>query len=453
MDDINLIVDKKSVYIQNNEYKEPVELLLRVYCESVYLPIVMSFAHKSALASGLTDKDGLYVKLAAEEVFSYLCKAIKEQTTVDIKCTNGRYFLKLSFLFRGDIPLRMFNLTATISFEQDRDLDEMGLLITSRLVDRFEIIRNPDGSVCLDLIKEKTYPAISEEPLDSLEESVSIHIVSPSSDQLKLFTLRAYKEYKHAFMPDFFYYPGKLIDMVTCGDFHCLLAIDDKNQIVGGIFWHKMSAKLIELFGPFTFSNNMAETIKNELIEACVMAVGKSKASGLFSSQPEIHLSSEYFEEIGELDFYKDSGEKITAPVYFRQINEDSGAVSWCHNELKDFLSSSYDRLFLPRKIEVITEMGETFPKYSVFSTRIDKSQKMATLKVILFGSDAEKNLIEHIKFLKRESFKNIFFTLDTGLSWQSYITPALLANGFIPKVVVPCGGEGDIVIFQLEHK
>jgi hypothetical protein len=42
-----------------------------------------------------------------------------------------------------------------------------------------------------------------------------------------------------------------------------------------------------------------------------------------------------------------------------------------------------------------------------------------------------------------------IFFEMDLKESWQSHFTPALLKNGFEPKIVVPYGGRGDLLIFQ----
>jgi hypothetical protein len=98
-----------------------------------------------------------------------------------------------------------------------------------------------------------------------------------------------------------------------------------------------------------------------------------------------------------------------------------------------------------------VREMGETITDFSVISANLDRSMKTATLKSILYGKDFEYNVSAHINLLKEDGFDNIFFELDTGVPEQAYIVTALFKNSFSPKVIIPCAGNGDIVIFQME--
>ncbi len=424
-------------------------ITLKLLCNNKYLPIVLSFAEESARAFGLGKKETFAVRLAVEELFSYLSKVLTN-TNIEIVCINCIYFIELQFIFKGNISLKNFNLTATISPNKEQDLEQMGLLIASRMVDNFKITKNQD-SIFLQLIKEKSYPSIDNKKLNIFyEDSDSFFIKEPNKDELKLFAARVKYFYNEKPLPDFFSYPGKLVDMVISSNYDTLIAIDNKNQIIGGIVWCSLNKRLIEFFGPFEFKNNFNKPLKEELIIACLENIGKSDAIGLYSKTNIDAVSEEYFEEIGRLLIYRDN-DKISMPVCFRQLKEDTGAIAWCHEELKNFLDNNYNMLFLPRKVEVVHEMGEILSDSSVISTALDRSMKTATLKLFLYGKDFENNLLSHINLLRKEGFNNIFFEIDTGIPEQAYIVPALLKINFSSKVLVPCAGVGDIVIFQME--
>jgi len=42
---------------------------------------------------------------------------------------------------------------------------------------------------------------------------------------------------------------------------------------------------------------------------------------------------------------------------------------------------------------------------------------------------------------------------MDLGVPQQSAYTPALLENGFTPRLLLPHAGEGDLVIFQHQQQ
>ena len=422
---------------------------LQLYCNKTFLPVVLSFAEESAKAFGLGKKETFAVRLAMEEVYSYLSEVLQD-AKLEIICTNCIYFVELQFLFKGNIPLKNFNLTATISPYKEQDLEQMGLYIASRMVDGFKIIKS-DNSIVLHLIKEKSYPRVDNCESDiTFTDSNSFFIKKPNIDELKLFSSNVEYFYNAKPIPDFFSYPGKFADMVVSGYYDALIGIDDKNQIVGGIVWHNSNKRLIEFFGPFEFKKNFQKSLKEELIIACLESIGKSDAIGLFCKTNAETLSEEYFEDIGRLSVYINN-DKIVIPVWFRQLKEDAGAVSWSHEQLEKFLKHSYSMLFLPRRIEIVRDMGESFPDFSVISANLDRSMNTATLKTILYGKDFANNVSEHVNLLKEDGFDNVFFELDTGVPEQAYVVPVLFKNGFSPKVIIPCAGEGDIVIFQME--
>ena len=73
----------------------------------------------------------------------------------------------------------------------------------------------------------------------------------------------------------------------------------------------------------------------------------------------------------------------------------------------------------------------------------------MITLYPLWTGRDMEKNIADHLSLCRSESFINIFFVLDLGRSSNSAFVPALLKNGFTPRLLLPYGGRGDLLILQ----
>ncbi len=423
-------------------------LSLKLLCDSTYLPVVLSFAEKACEAFGLGRKEIFAVRLSAEEIFTYLCRTIRKKN-VEIICKNCGYCIELTFLFKGEISLKVFNLTSSVSPDRKTDLDEMGLLIVSRLVDSFKILKNQDGTMSLVLVKDRIYPE-SGSDLEKVcfEKSDSFSIRKPNNEEIKIFASSACCMYNDTGVPDFFRFPGKLVDMVQYADYSALVAADEKNQIIGGILWHWSSRKLIEFSGPFVFKKDFDESVDEQLVISFLEAVGKSDAIGVYSRLWPETLSSEYFEIIGELPVYDDESSKKTIPVCFRQLKEDTGAVSWAFPSLKQFLEKIYHKLFLPRKIETVSDMGETMPENSVLSVDFSRFQQAATLKIIMPGKDIDQNIADHIKLITKESYGNVFFELDLGIPEHAYSVDALIKNRFMPALLVPCAGTGDIAVF-----
>ncbi len=341
-----------------------------------------------------------------------------------------------------------------VSPDKESDLEEMGLLIASRFVDKFKIYENDDGSLSLLLIKEKSYPELTGDFQGkiSAEKSKKIDIIAPDVEQVKLFATRVFNFCSNGILPDFFAYPGKVADMVFSGFYKILIAVNELGEIIGGIIWHNESPKLIEFFGSYSFESSNEGKINEKLIISMIEAVGKSDAVGLYSRFAIELLSDEYFEVIGEIPFINAAQERISLPVYFRQLKEDSGSIVWCDETIKDFLNNFYKELFLPRKIEIVRDFGEKMNENSVLSVNFIKSQNTAILHLILSGRDIEENLREHLTLIKDEGFKNIFFETDLGIAEQAYVIPALISNKFVPKLIIPCASTGDTLIFHLEN-
>ena len=137
--------------VKNTQY-----ISLNVRTDSVFLPLATSFVENAAVGLGLGNAEALSLTLATEEIFSYLCQMASPDQSMEIRCSSGGYYVRTDFHFSvDDINLRAFNLTTTISVDDETSLEEMGLLIASRSVEHFQVTEDRGKGVRLSLIKEK----------------------------------------------------------------------------------------------------------------------------------------------------------------------------------------------------------------------------------------------------------------------------------------------------------
>jgi hypothetical protein len=272
----------------------------------------------------------------------------------------------------------------------------------------------------------------------------------PDPDALKIFVQSVHGYYPSWLIPPAFRFPGKVVDMVAGGEYDAALAMGAGGRIGGGMVWHWANPKMVECFGPYLFGQDPGSSMPETLLETCIGAIAKTPAVGLVNVFATEQFPREHFEILGTLTRHDQDGSATSVTAYFRQMQEDPGAASWCHPEVEDFLRREYGRLVLPREIHLVRDLGETKNPCSVLSAEFRRSQNTVILRPIRSGKDTEENLISHLKLFSRESLHDVYFEMDLGLAWQSDFTPGLLRNGFTPRMVIPYGGEGDVIVFQL---
>lgn len=417
---------------------------------SEFLRVVTTFAEESALAFGLRRAETMKLTLASEEIYSHLCQVARKEDTVAIESSNEGYYVEFSFLFSSsDFNFRAFNLTSSVSSEDEDSLGEMGLLIASRVVDDFHIVRDSQKGMLLTLIKEKSYPEASEMVVPEIKTLKNFRVVIPDADGIKVFVRLVAIHYPPSLCPQAFQFPGKVVDMIASGEYGAMIAVDDRGQTGGGVFWHRGKGRTVELFGPFIFNQPGDSGIAEGLIEACMGSVARTDAIGLLSRSPTPELPKMYFESLGSLDSVGISGEFAPGTVYYHNFHEDPGGRVWSHPDLEVFLASEYRRLFLAREIRMTMPEGERRSRYSVFSPRFDRANRRVTLRAVWDGADAEANLARHLQVLQQEDVADIFFEIDLAYAWQARLSGILLEHGFTPRFIIPFGGEADLVVFQ----
>ena len=188
-----------------------------------------------------------------------------------------------------------------------------------------------------------------------------------------------------------------------------------------------------------------------ELMDACIGRVARTSALVLVNRMPTADLPNGYLEPLGTIGLSGADGLQQRVTAYFREMHEDMGAVVWCHPDLTDFLETEYRRLVFPREIRTVSGDGEAGAAYSVLSAEMDRRLGRVTFRPIWPGADRVENLSAHLRLVQNEGLTSIFFEMDLGSSWQAEFTPALLKLGFMPRMILPHAGVGDLVIFELQ--
>ena len=424
------------------------EVTLSLRADQIFLPVATSFVEKAAVAFGLAEPEALSLTLAAEEIFAYLCGAAAPGKEVLMKCRSGGYYVDQEFLFEArDFNMKAFNLTASVSMDHQDGMDETGLLIASRMVDRFQFFEE-GKTLRLILTKDKSYPSIDAFVAPDANLLESFFIRPPDTEELKLFVRLARKRYASPVAPQSFNFPGKVADMVACGEYRSAIAADQAGHIGGGLLWRWDGIRLVELYGPYVWGSPDSEMSK-ALIDYCLSNVARVGAVGLICRYPTPELPAEYFEPLGSLIFRNEQNGLLELTSYYRHLEEDLGLSVWSHESIEPFLVNTYSRLAFAREIRLVRSGGESHSAFSVLSSEFDRSAGQVTLRPIWWGADSESVIAAYVETLLKEGWGSILLEMDLGKAWQCYFTMALSKCGFEPKLVLPYAGQGDLVIFQ----
>jgi hypothetical protein len=436
------------------------EVTLEVAADAAFLPLVAGFVEKSALAFGLDEAEATALEMASQQLFAYLGHAGAPGQDVWIRCLNRGYYVRVEFDFQAeDITVPAMNMTTSVDIPQallgleiEPGREDTHLLIASRMVDRFAFGRSKEG-FHFSLTKERTYPGISDSSPPRVTPIKEYSIQQPVAEDLKLLVRMVVHQYESHIIPPPFHFPGKVADMEASGDCRAALALDDQGRIGGGIIWKWDSAKLVECFGPYVVSEPPDSSMARDLLEFCIAAVARSHVLGIICRFPTPELPREYFEPLGTLTFLQDEGGPLEVTALYRHLEEDLGTSVWVHPLTESFLISEYKRLCLPREIRKTSDEGEHTPPFSVLSAEFDRDRGKITLRPIWWGLDAQAVVSEHVKFLKKDRFQCMAFEIDLGKTWQTRFTPALLAEGFEPRYVLPYGGTSDLIVLEYKER
>ena len=402
------------------------------------LALTIGFAENAAKAFGLEAAQSLRLALAVEEVFAFLAARGQGEAVMRLLVRSGGYYVEIvCFVPLHALPTRVMNQTVAANPEDEDFLAEMGILLAARMVDRFRLALENEQEMGLCFLVEKEYPEMRAQL--AAPPAGNYRPGKGGRDELKRFAQQAGAFYRNE-APDFFRFPGKVLDMVAGGEYEAVLAVDGKGNVGGGMLWTRRGS-LVEAYGPYVFREGLAVGIVEKVLEN----LSRSQAVSMVIRRPTIDVPRDYFEELGCLT---DSAAG-TGGVLYRQLEEDTGMTAFVHVSLQEFVTEYYERFVLPRDIIAVESAGERQAEHCVLSVTVDAGAKQAVLAAQVAGADAPAVLQDYLTSLQRQHMAAILFELDMGREEEALLVPALTAAGFAPLFVLPCGGKGDLIVFQ----
>ncbi len=425
---------------------------LATYLDMSFFSLTMSFVEESAAAFGMEAGDTTRLRLASEELFTYLAESDQKGNAVSVEAYDGWYYVGVKFLLKTAPPeIPISHPPGKGALEPGEDLADMGLIIASRFVDRLNVLHDSRSGYGVGLTKEKTYPGTEAPAKAPVRALTQFRVGRPETETLKYFVRQVTAYYPAGSFPVDFSFPAKVADMVAEGHYRVLVATDGGADVAGGILWRTQGTRTIEAFGPYLFDQPPEHGMSEALVDGLLGEVVRTEAICLTDIYPTPELPEGYFELLGSMGHTKADGHKEPWPIYYRQLKEDPGSSVWAHPDLVPFLRQEYDRLYLARDIRLTPGGGEMRPAHPLFSVELDRIQSSATLHLIWDGADAPAILEQHLKMLKAEGFLDIFFTIDLAHAFEANLAPVLIRQGFSPRLIFPHAGEADIVAFQYE--
>ena len=411
-------------------HKQTIELQMPFQAQ--FLPLATGCVEQAVQAFGMGRSEAMHLALAVEEVYSFLTNRSGPGQQLRLTCRHAGYYAEVVCRFRrGSLPVEAFNITATVSSDDEKSLDEMGLLLAARTVDQLRISAE-ESEMGVHFIKEKVYPPVKE-ALPDFAASGSFRIAAPETELLKQFAVRVWAKYGVKAPPQF-QYPGKLVDMVLLGGYGAVLLVDGKGNLGAGMLWHCHN-KMAEAYGPFVFCDQ--PRLAMQAVEACLAKLARQGLLCLVVQQPPTEMPKGFFESLNP-----------TGSVLYRQLEDDNGTLAYLHPVIKEFYQAEIQRLYLPRQVHLVESQGEAHSARSAFSARMNRPAGQVVLTALWVGDDAITVLKQHVVALQQAGFSEIIFQLDTGEAGQAILSPALLKSGFAPLYVLPWGGKGDVLVW-----
>lgn len=426
----------------------PPSISLTVPADSVWVPVIQAAAQNGADVFQLPSAKASRLVMGAEELLLYLSEKLPGKN-ISLTIRGGSTFVAAEFTFEStDTDLSAMNITTGPNYHDEDELTFMPLLLASRMTDGFHVERLHRHTM-VTLKVDRIYPLIPPTPTKphSIRGSVTI---TPTSDPAELMAACSATTalYSNHLVPFWCKTPGRVVDMVTSGELNVLVAKDDGGAICGMICWESPSKESIAFYGPYSFTEGKRPT--SQLVESMTQVVARTSAKIIYSHISTENLSKYGFERLAAVCFHAPEEASPTAlEIWSRQLREDFGIAVWSHPALVPYLERKYDELVLMRDIRPTSDLGERITDRSVFSAKLDRQLSEAILKPMLNGTDNTENLKRHVETLNREGFKNIFFQMDLSSGWQATLGGALLENGFEPVLLLPHGGQSDMVMFQ----
>jgi hypothetical protein len=369
----------------------------------------------------------------------------------DISLENEIYRLVLVISFRiADPDMKAFNITFNVDPDSDESLDMLGPMIAARTVSSLKIDLEQNSRIIITVSRNREYPDSVSTCERISPPSGTVRTDQPSSMDMQHFAsiVSGYSKTFSDVAPAFLLCPGMASDMLDAGAVSALLAYEG-NTVLGGIIWTEITDTCVEIFGPLVFCDDRDSIISSSLLDGCMGKISRTRTRTILRRQDRLEGYEKYFDYLGSIQTFTLNRETRECPHYYRQLREEASAAVYCDRQFSSFLKKHYDTLCLPRQIREMDFQSHSLRDHSVISVEFSRSRSSAILRPMCAGLDMKANIKAHIELLKRENILNISAETDTGKPEEMMFTSSLMESGFIPKLVIPEAGSGDIVVFS----
>ncbi|MFP4285472.1 MAG: hypothetical protein ACLFQG_07980 [Desulfovermiculus sp.] len=419
---------------------------LHIPADEAFLPLVTAFMDQAGEIFGLPEQETLSLHLAAEEIFLHVAHFVSPAEEVEISCGSISRGVRSVFAFPADtLDLGALNLTASFSVDQEMSMQRLGLFLAARAVDHLKVERPRRDLVRLIMEKEKPY-SLNESfssPPPATRSATDIRLAK--ADDMGQAAALISRFHPHGPSPEACKYPQRLVDMHRGGEMSAFVGLDSTGLLGGALLWHWLSPQTVECYGPYLFGDGQGQDVAQALVEALIGHLGRSSCISLVNHCPAGSLPPGYFQKLGCLEL---GPKRSLRSVSIRMLKEDPGSLVWARSLLVDFLTSTYDRLALPREIHNPEWTAELEPE-SVFFSQLSQMENAAWLYPEIIGRDMEASLEKHVHLFAERNVANVFVRLDLGQSAHCELIEPLSRLGFEPRLVIPYGGQGDLLIYQ----
>jgi hypothetical protein len=423
-------------------------ILTRIPFDVAFLALAMEFAAKGARGFGYGDRESDSLVLAVEELFSFYERQAAGGSAVELEMENQGYRLVLSISFCLANPdMRAFNLTWSVNHDSEESIEMLGLMIAARTLSSLRLDFGSDENVVLRLTRDRDYAKAQIAVLPPSDSAAALRLASPNRDDLYHFSAMAASS-GSPYLPPFLQRPDMAADMLASGHLDALLLLGG-DWILGGVLWKPLTDSCLELYGPYLFIDDPDDRALTQLMDEAVRGISRSRFRGVVRRQGALAGHERFFDFLGEIRLRENNGASANATYYYRQLKEESGGVVYCAGNLAVFLGEQYRQLCLPRQIRAASDCQTGLRDASVLAVELEHARALAIIRPLCSGKDMATNLSDHLVLLRGEGIGNFIVEIDTGRGEEIAFADALERTGFVPRLLIPDAGLGDLIIYD----
>ncbi len=416
----------------------PLSITLTLPLTNKLLPFLQRSVEEASLAWGLDEKGALRLTLGAEEMYTFLLAQAKtpEFSRMEVSISDEGAWVELRFLLpRGALPLEAFNLVPRGGAVPEH---AEGLFLAARMVS-FLRVEPKEQNLEISLCENRSYPPTQAIP-GEVASSGPWSICTPGAPEAQELADRAASR-PPGERPSLVLCQGMAADLVRSPFWGAQVALDAQHRVGAGLFWERRG-KMAFLHGPWNFSSS--PTLGEELLDAALGKLYGEHFEGVILLAPPKDVPRHRFEILGKLP--RKGG--VLQEVLYCSLREDTGGPLYLHPSLEEPLREMTERLSLPREIRSSEPSLHRIPEASALGVRMDLPGRKADLFCLAPGRDGRENLLSHLEILRSQGMEEIFFLLDLGRFEDLPMGGFLMEAGFLPGLLLPWAGRGDILLW-----